>query len=70
MHFQLIFRNAHGDRFELRDGANNQPIVDGQAITDGALVAIYGRLWRATRLEAQGVTGFVVTPADSAPELR
>jgi hypothetical protein len=38
-------------------------------IADGETVAIYGRLWRATRLETQDVAGFVVTPADSAPEL-
>ena len=69
MQFQLIFRDAHGDRFELRDGRHDQPTVDGQVIADGEIVAIYGRLWRATRLESQGVTGFVVTPADTSPEL-
>src|SRR6478736_165960 len=36
--------------------------------TDGKIIAIYGRLWRATRLETQGVTGFVVIPADTAAE--
>jgi hypothetical protein len=68
--FQLIFRNAHGDRFELRDGGHDQPTVDGQLIADGEVIAIHGSLWKATRLETDGVTGFVVTPADSAPELK
>jgi hypothetical protein len=68
MQFQLIFRNAHGDRFELREGASDRPTVDGQLLADGEIVAIYGRLWKATRLETQGITGFVVIPADTAPE--
>jgi hypothetical protein len=48
---------------------NDQPTVEGQVIADGKTIAIYGRLWRATQLETHGVTGFVVTPADTAPEL-
>src|SRR4051794_35170527 len=68
MQFQLIFRNAYRDRFELREGGEDQPSVDGQLITDGKIVAIYGRLWRATRLESHGITGFVVIPADTASE--
>jgi hypothetical protein len=69
MQFQLIFRNAHGDRFELRDGGHEQPTVDGQVIEDGKTVAIYGRLWKATRVDTRDAAGFVVTPADTAPEL-
>ena len=68
MPFQLIFRNARRDRFELREGGHDQPTVDGQLIADGEIVAIYGRLWRATRVESNGITGFVVIPADTAPE--
>jgi hypothetical protein len=67
MRFQLIFRNARGDRFELHDVGHDEPTVDGQVIVDGEIVAIHGSLWRATRIEGYGVTGFVVTPADSAP---
>ena len=69
MQFQLISRNAHGDRFELRDGRPDARTVDGQALADGKIIAIYDRLWRATRLDSHGVTEFVVTPADSAREL-
>ena len=69
MQFQLIFRNAHGDRFELHDVGHDEPTVAGQVITDGEIVAIHGSLWRATRIDSDGVTAFVVTPADSAPEL-
>jgi hypothetical protein len=69
MQFQLIFRNAHGDRYELRDGRHDQPTVEGQILADGEIVAIYGGLWKATQIENKGITGFVVTPADSAPEL-
>ena len=69
MQFQLIFRNAHSDRVELHDVGHDEPTVAGQIITDGEVVAINGSLWRATRLDSQGVPGFVVTPADSAPEL-
>jgi hypothetical protein len=68
MQFQLIFRNADRDRFELRDAGHNEPTVDGQPILDGEIMAIYGSLWKATQLQTQGVAGFVVTPADSAPE--
>jgi hypothetical protein len=68
MQFQLIFRNTHGDRFEVRDSGHDQPIVEGQVIVDGAVVAIYGSLWKATQVETHGVSGFVVTPADTAPE--
>ena len=68
MQFQLIFRNARRDRFELRACRHHEPTVEGQVIADGAVVAIYGRLWRATQLDSHGVTGFVVTPADTAPE--
>ena len=68
MQFQLIFRNAHGDRRELRDGRQDQPTVEGQILADGEIVAIYGRLWKVTRVESKEITGFVVTPADSAAE--
>ncbi len=67
MQFQLIFRNARGDRCELHDVGHHEPTVDGQVIADGEIVAIRGSLWRATRIESHGVTGFVVTPADSSP---
>jgi hypothetical protein len=68
MQFQLIFRNARGDRFELRDVGHEEPTVEGQVIADGEIVAIHGSLWKATRVDSHGVTGFVVTPADTAPE--
>jgi hypothetical protein len=68
MQFQLIFRSAHGDRFELRDVGHAEPTVEGQVIADGEIIAIHGSLWKATRLDSHGVTGFVVTPADTAPE--
>ena len=67
MQFQLIFRHARGDRCELHDAGHDEPTVDGRVIVDGEIVAIRGSLWRATRIEIHGVTGFVVTPADSPP---
>ena len=67
MQFQLIFPNARGDRYELHDVGYDEPTVDGQVIADGEVVAIRGSLWRARRIECDGVTGFVVTPVDSAP---
>ena len=69
MQFQLIFRSAHGDRFELHDVGHDEPTVEGQVIADGEIVAIRGSLWKAKRLDTHGVMGFVVTPADTAPEL-
>ena len=70
MQFQLIFRNARRDRFELRACRQHEPTLEGQVLADGAVVAIYGRLWRATQLETRDVTRFIVVPADSAPELK
>ena len=56
------------ERFELLDVGHDEPTVEGQVIADGEIVAIHGSLWKASRLDSHGVTGFVVTPADTAPE--
>jgi hypothetical protein len=66
--FQLIFRDAHGERSEIHDNnLHGEPNLGGKPIVDGETYTIRGSEWvirRDGRLD--GMERFICIPA-SAP---
>ena len=69
-HFQLVLRRPEGNQSEL--GLNNvhdEPMIDGQLLVDGEVVAFRGANWLLTR-EQNGheLLRFVCTPVAEPAE--
>ena len=63
--FQLIFRDAKGERSEIRDNSlYGEPHIGGQLIVDGATYSIRGSQWVIRQGErVDGMAQFICTPA-------
>jgi hypothetical protein len=66
--FQLVFRHSHGDRTQLHDKANGEPMVNGQLLTNGAFLDHAGITWEVERADHDGLTRFVCTPMPESAE--
>ena len=63
--FQLVFRTADADRSEIRDSSDDgEPHIGGVVLLDGAIFALNGSHWLATREDFDGMVRFICTPAD------
>ena len=63
--FQLVFRTADGDHVEMHDNSPNGEIRVGEVeLIDGAIFALRGGHWLATREDADGMVRFICTPSD------
>jgi hypothetical protein len=66
--FWLVFRDANGDRNELRDTTNGEPHFNGKLLVDGATITVRGERWLAVREDLDdGLIRFVCTPAAPSP---
>jgi hypothetical protein len=63
--YQLIFRDARGERSEIRDNSlHPEPHVDGRPIVDGETYTIRGSRWVIRQGErVDGMARFICTPA-------
>jgi hypothetical protein len=66
--FQLVFRHPDGERTQLHDKANGEPIVNGQLLTNGAVLNHVGITWEVERADLDGLTRFVCTPTAEPAE--
>lgn len=61
--FRLVFRDTNGDRKELRDTTDGEPHINGALVADGAIIAVRGERWLATREDLEDeLIRFVCTP--------